>query len=158
MYDSSSNRRFSLRDFWSIAPYHNDIYSYTSSSVNIAKSSKSTIQKTTGRLSLLGSATAANCPQGNLLIETGKKLYPLRNPGVKRPMVSVLDLTNNRHGYIDPDSSLFITLSPPRELETKKFKSFLDDAHIQHLLKISLLAEPPRSLPIEGNSNPATPS
>ena len=154
MYDVSSNRPLS-RGFWSIAPYHNDIFSYTSSTVNIAKSEKSPIHKKTGRLSLLAGTTVANCPQGNLLIETGKKLYPLRDPGVKRPMISVMDLTNSRHGYIDPESSIFVTLSSPREYKPK-FKSFLDDAHIQHLLKISLLAEPPRSLPIEGNSNPAT--
>ena len=159
MYDPSSFRQFSLRDFWSIAPYHNDIFSYTSSTVNIAKSKKSTIHRTIGRLSLLADATAAKCPQGNLLIETGKKLYPLRNPGITRPMVSVIDLTNNRHGYIYPDSSIFVTLSPPRELEFKpKFKSFLNDAHAQYLLNISLLAEPPRRLPVQSNDNPETPS
>jgi hypothetical protein len=141
MYDPSNVRRFSLRDFWSTSPYNNDIFSYTSSTVNIAKS-KHAIYKTTGKLSLFANASSTNCPKGNLLIETGKRLYPLRNPGVTRPMVSVLDLTNNYHGYIDPESPIFVTLSPCRELKRNP-NPFLNDAHVRHLLNNTLLAEPP---------------
>ena len=72
-------------------------------------------------------------------------------------MISVMDLTNRFHGYIDPESPIFVTLSPACELKPTPKPSF-DDAHIRYLLNITLLAEPPRRLIIGRNDNPVTPS
>ena len=62
--------------------------------------------RTTGKMCLHPSANAQNCLGGNLLIETGKKLSPFRNPGVKRNMVSVIDITNHIHGFIESQIKL----------------------------------------------------
>jgi hypothetical protein len=127
--------RMSMRDFWALGPYHNDLFFYSYSSVNIAKSKTSTIMRTTGRMSLHPRATAQNCLGGNLLIETGKKLSPFRNPGVKRNMVSVIDITNHIHGYIDPESPLFVTLSKPREIRPQPKNVYNDWKYVNEMFK-----------------------
>jgi hypothetical protein len=70
---------------------------------------------------------------GNLLIETGKKLSPFRNPGVKRNMVSVMDITNHIHGYIDPESPRFVTLSKPREILPKPKPLYNDWKYVNEM-------------------------
>jgi hypothetical protein len=125
--------RMSMRDFWALGPYHNELFSYSYTSVNIAKSKTSAIMRTTGRLCLHPMATPQNCLGGNLLIETGKKLSPFRNPGVKRNMVSVIDITNHIHGYIDPESPRFVTLSKPREIRPKPKPVYNDWKYVNEM-------------------------
>lgn len=78
--------------------YHNDIFTYTTSIVN---------DETVGTLSAVAGATAESCPQGRILTETGRKLYPGANPGITQYMVSVFDYATGLSGVIDPNSSAF---------------------------------------------------
>lgn len=135
MNNNSKHLHIPLRDFWSVDTYDTDFFSYTTATTNISKS-KQSIHRTSGQLSIVSGANSSNCVGGNLLIETGKKLYPVRNPGVKRHMVSVIDLANNRHGYIDPESPSFISITKPIELPLKSQKSY-DAAHIRQILSVN---------------------
>lgn len=100
------------RSYMAVRSYNNDIFSYTVSTDNISKVRISYV--TTGILGPVPGATAANCTQGNLLVETGKKLYPGANPGIITYMVGVFDSTNGIHGYIDPNSSAFVVQNSDR--------------------------------------------
>ena len=63
---------------------------------------------TTGALSAVTGATAANCPQGRILRANGKKLYPEGSyPGVSTMMVGVYDSISLLNGFIDPNTSVF---------------------------------------------------
>lgn len=71
------------------------------------------LQKEVGSLTVNPNATAANCPKGRLLHETGKKLSPAEgnfggaNDGVSVYMVGVYDPQSGLSGFIDPNSPLF---------------------------------------------------
>ena len=43
--------KMSMRDFWALGQYHNDLFIYSYTSTNIAKSKTSSIMRTSGRLS-----------------------------------------------------------------------------------------------------------
>ena len=62
---------------------------------------------TTGSIGPVSGANAGNCPEGRVLRENGKKLYPDANPGVETFMVGVYDSTTFLNGFIDPNSRLF---------------------------------------------------
>jgi hypothetical protein len=79
-------------------PYNNDFFTYTTSTANFI---------TSGVLGPVTNATAANCKQGALLVETGRKIYPGANPGVRTYMVSVFDNFSGLNGFIDPNSTAF---------------------------------------------------
>ena len=100
------------RSYMAVRTYNNDIFSYTVSTDNISRMRVNYV--TTGVLGPVPGATAANCTQGQLLIETGKKLYPGANPGISTYMVGVANYTNGLHGYIDPNSSAFIVQNSDR--------------------------------------------
>ena len=53
--------------------------------------------------------TPESCPAGRILHETGRKLYPGINPGIRVPMVAVYDGVSRFTGFIDPSHSLFNT-------------------------------------------------
>jgi hypothetical protein len=89
------------RSYITLRPYNGDIKSYATSYVN---------EVNVGTFSAVPGATAANCPQGAILHETGKKLYSGVQPGVSTYMVSVFDYANGLTGFIDPNGSAF----PPR--------------------------------------------
>jgi hypothetical protein len=71
------------------------------------------LQKEVGSLIVNPNATAANCPKGRILHETGKKLSPAEgnfggaNDGVAVYMVGVYDPQSGLSGFIDPNSPLF---------------------------------------------------
>ena len=88
----------SRRSYIAIRPYNNDIFSYATSYVNNIN---------VGTFSPVLTATAANCLQGAILIETGKKMYAGVQPGVSTYMVSVFDYANSLTGFIDPNSTAF---------------------------------------------------
>jgi len=88
------------RSYISLRPYNADIFSYATS-INPSNLA------TTGTFSPVTGATAANCLQGAILHETGKKLYAGVQPNVTTYMVSVFDYANSLTGFIDPNSSAF---------------------------------------------------
>jgi len=88
----------SRRSYIAIRPYNNDIQSYATSYSNDVN---------VGTFSAVPGATAANCPQGAILLETGKKLYAGVQPGVSTYMVSVFDYANSLTGFIDPNGTAF---------------------------------------------------
>ena len=86
------------RSYVAMRPYNNDFFTYTTSMANLI---------TTGTFSPVTGATAANCKQGALLVETGRKIYPGANPGVRTYMVRVFDNFSGLNGFIDPNSTAF---------------------------------------------------
>jgi hypothetical protein len=68
----------------------------------------------TGALSAVTGATAANCPQGRILHETGKKLYPGANPGIAQYLVSVFDPVSMLTGFINPNNPTFSLMNTDR--------------------------------------------
>lgn len=87
------------RSYIALRAYNNDIFSYTTSIVND--------YETVGTLGAVAGANAGNCPQGRILTETGRKLYPGANPGITQYMVGVFDYATGLNGFIDPNSSAF---------------------------------------------------
>jgi hypothetical protein len=86
------------RSYIALRPYNADIFSYATTTV---------FPNVIGTFSAVAGATATNCKQGAILIETGKKLYAGVQPGVTTYMVSVFDYSNSLTGFIDPNSSAF---------------------------------------------------
>jgi hypothetical protein len=86
------------RSYISMRAYNNDIFSYTVDEVDF---------NYVGTLGTVAGATALNCPQGRILVESGKKLYPGANPGILTYMVSVFDYATGLKGFIDPNSTAF---------------------------------------------------
>ncbi len=87
------------RSYISMRAYNNDIFSYTTRVVNDFQ--------TVGVLGAVAGANAGNCPQGRILTETGRKLYPGANPGITHLMVGVFDYATGLGGFIDPNSAAF---------------------------------------------------
>jgi hypothetical protein len=72
---------------------------------------------TTGTLGAVTGATAANCPRGHLLRETGARLYPEANPGISTLMVGVYDADSGLRGYIDPNAPIFAVFNSDKPVE-----------------------------------------
>lgn len=90
-----------LRRFVSAAPFPKDIFSYTVVTEPYSR----------GVLVPVPGASARSCPAGRVLRESGKKLYPGVNQGVKTYMVGVIDTQSGISGFIDPNSPLFALYS-----------------------------------------------
>jgi len=90
------------RQYISIQPFDGDFYTYTTSTVFTNGQFV-----TTGTLSAVSGADAANCPEGRVLRENGKKLFPNANPGVPTFLVGVYDSITFLSGFIDPNSRIF---------------------------------------------------
>ena len=88
------------RSYISMKAFNNDIFSYT---YGFNSGSMSFV----GTLGAVAGATSGNSPQGRLLTETGRRLYPGVNPGVSTYMVGVYDLVSGLSGFIDPNSYAF---------------------------------------------------
>lgn len=86
------------RSYIAMRPYNNDFFTYTTSTANFI---------TSGTFSPVAGATALNCKQGALLVETGRKIYPGANPNVPTYMVAVFDNFSGLNGFIDPNSTAF---------------------------------------------------
>jgi hypothetical protein len=87
------------RTYIAMRGYVNDFFSYTTSINNDFL--------TTGTLAPVVGATSGNCLTGDLLRETGKRLFPGANPGVNTLMVSVFNFRTGLKGFIDPNSLAF---------------------------------------------------
>ena len=99
-YKPSSDARAAGRSYLTTSSFNTSIYSYVTAVDNIT-------YITNGVLSTVSAATVLNCPKGHVLRETGRKLYPVINPGVSSMMVSVYDDTTMLNGYIDPNSPVY---------------------------------------------------
>jgi len=62
---------------------------------------------TTGDITVPVTTDCTKTPQGRVLRENGRKLYPVANPGVKKFYVGVYDSVTFLSGYIDPNDSVF---------------------------------------------------
>jgi hypothetical protein len=83
-----------------VAAFNNDFFAYTTG--------RDASYAVTGTLVAVTGATAANCPAGRILRETGRKMYPGNAyPGVSTYMVSVYDDQSLLGGFIDPNSPVF---------------------------------------------------
>lgn len=98
---SSASKKQPARQYVSAAPFHNDLFSYTTSY-------NAFTNVTTGTLSApIAGANSSTCPAGRILRESGKKLYPGSHVGVTTYMVGVIDSASGLAGYIDPNSPVF---------------------------------------------------
>jgi hypothetical protein len=91
----------SVRNYITAGSFNGQFYNYTTSF-------NSNTLTTTGALSAVTGATVANCPQGRILRESGRKLFPGgAYPGISTMMVGVYDSISLLSGFIDPNSSVF---------------------------------------------------
>uniref|UniRef100_A0A6C0KSV3 Uncharacterized protein n=1 Tax=viral metagenome TaxID=1070528 RepID=A0A6C0KSV3_9ZZZZ len=98
----SGSSRQPARRFVSSGPFHRDIFSYT----------YVTNPYPEGTLAAnIPGANVRTCPAGRVLRESGKKLYPVINPGVSTYMIGVIDTQSGISGFIDPNSPLFAVYS-----------------------------------------------
>jgi hypothetical protein len=90
------------RQYVSIQPFYEAFYTYTTST-----SYANGQYTTTGALTYVSGANPSTCPEGRVLRENGKRLFPDANPGVPTFMVGVYDSTTFLSGFIDPNSRSF---------------------------------------------------
>jgi hypothetical protein len=91
------------RSYMATRVFDDDFYSYTTS-----------INPTTfARVGTLAPVTTdvTKCPQGRILRENGRKLYPGAYPGVTEYMVGVYDAQTGLSGFINPNSAVFLVLN-----------------------------------------------
>jgi hypothetical protein len=93
--------------YMSTVPFNNDFWSY---SLTWNQSAGNYI----GTLSAVSGATSGTCPARRFLHETGKKLFPSANPGIKTMLVGVYDPVSFLNGYIDPNSEVFLRMNNDR--------------------------------------------
>lgn len=96
----------SRRQYVSCEPFHNDFFTYTTTTSFLNGN-----WEIVGSLSTVTGATKTNCPQGRVLRENGKKMYPGANPGVTTYMVGVYDDTTFLNGFINPNSPIFTPMN-----------------------------------------------
>ena len=95
----------SRRSYISTAAFEQYFFSYTVTNQK---------RKIVGTLALIEGLTCGKCPAGRILRETGRKLYPDANNGVKRYMVGVYDSHTLLNGFIDPNAPVFAVYNSDR--------------------------------------------
>lgn len=88
------------RAYITTSAFNNDFYRYTTSFNNQTFA-------TTGTLTAVTGATAANCPANRILRENGRRLVKDANPGISTLMLGVYDSVSGLMGFIDPNSPRF---------------------------------------------------
>lgn len=91
----------SRRAYVTVGAFDSFIYTYTTSISNYVTTGTLTSFTSSG----LGNSTT--CPQGRILRENGRKLYPGANPSVTQFLVGVYDATTLLNGFIDPNARVF---------------------------------------------------
>ena len=91
------------RAYIAAIPFNNYFFTYVPANLNL--------QTPISVLTPVLGATANTCPVGRILRETGRKLYPGVNPGIRTPMVAVYDNISLLSGFIDPNSAAFAVYS-----------------------------------------------
>ena len=100
----------SKRTYIATSSFNNQLYTY-------ATTMTPPTYVTTGSLGAVTGATAANCPRGHFLRETGARLYPEANPGISTLMVGVYDANSGLKGYIDPNAPIFAVFNSDKPVE-----------------------------------------
>ena len=100
----------SKRTYIATSSFNNQLYKYTTTMTPPS-------YVTTGSLGAVTGATAAACPRGHLLRETGARLYPEANPGISTLMVGVYDASSGLKGYIDPNAPIFAVFNSDKPVE-----------------------------------------
>ena len=96
---SFGNAATPRRQYIATESFVNDFFTYTTST--------DANGLTTGAFTQVSGATAATCPQGRVLRDNGKRLYPGANPNVNYAMVGVFDPQTFLSGFINPNSPIF---------------------------------------------------
>lgn len=91
----------SRRAYVTVGAFDSFIYTYTTSISNYVTTGTLTSFTSSG----LGNSTT--CPQGRILRENGRKLYPGANPSITQFLVGVYDATTLLNGFIDPNARVF---------------------------------------------------
>jgi len=110
------------KEFIASAPFNNAFYSYTMFAPDAPK------YQETGKLELLPNLTAAICPAGRILRESGRYLYPGANPGLQAGEANyqpgfnhiwtkVFDAVTGLSGFIDANAPIFAYYSDERPEE-----------------------------------------
>jgi len=108
--NNSSYLNTARLSYISTAPFQNNIFYYTTSIVPSTGNTVGTLTPWSASVTASppgAGSTAATCPAGRVLRETGRKLYPGANPNVNTYMVSVYDQQTQLTGFIDPNSSVW---------------------------------------------------
>jgi hypothetical protein len=100
----------SKRTYIATSSFNNQLYAYTTTMTPPT-------YVTTGSLGAVTGATAAACPRGHFLRETGARLYPAANPGISTLMVGVYDANSGLKGYIDPNAPIFAVFNSDKPVE-----------------------------------------
>jgi hypothetical protein len=100
----------SKRTYIATSSFNNQLYTYTTTMTPPT-------YVTTGSLGAVTGATAAACPRGHLLRETGARLYPEANPGISTLRVGVYDADSGLRGYIDPNAPIFAVFNSDKPVE-----------------------------------------
>jgi hypothetical protein len=98
------------RHYITSAAFNDSFFTYT-----VTKDTRTNM--TTGTLSAVAGATAANCPQGRILREVGRRLYPYAHPGITTMMVKVYDEVSTLSGFIDPNAPIFAVFNSDKPVE-----------------------------------------
>jgi len=93
------------RSYISTEPFQSSFYTYTTAFNGLVFN---------GTLGSVPSSSAAVCPSGRILHETGKKLFPGANPGITDYMVSVFDPISMLTGFINPNNPNFSLMNTDR--------------------------------------------
>lgn len=83
--------------------FDDDFYSYTTGINPTTYARTGTLDQVT--------TDPTKCPQGRVLRENGRKLYPGAYPGVTEYMVGVYDEQTGLSGFINPNSAVFLVLN-----------------------------------------------
>jgi len=120
------------KEYITTAAFNNNFYTYTAINASAANMTN------TGKITLVTGATAANCPAGRILRESGPHLYPGVHPGLQigeanynvftthgtHIFTKVYDAVTGLSGDIDANASMFATYSNERPEE------FVDNGEI----------------------------
>jgi hypothetical protein len=82
---------------------------------------------TTGDISVPVTNDCTKTPQGRVLKENGRKLYPVANPGVGKFYVGVYDSVTFLSGYIDPNAPVFAIFNGDRSYQVDDCSDDGDD-------------------------------
>lgn len=91
------------RCYMATRPFDDDFYSYTTGINPTTYARTGTLDQVT--------TDPTKCPQGRVLRENGRKLFPGAYPGVTEYMVGVYDEQTGLSGFINPNSAVFLVLN-----------------------------------------------
>jgi hypothetical protein len=121
------------RQYIATEQFANDFFTYTTST--------DANGLTTGSLTQVVGATAATCPQGRVLRDSGKRLYPTAHPGVTYGMVGVFDPQTFLNGFINPNSPIFAMFSTDKVYFTDNIGDSKNSGYDSNLSSTGLVNE-----------------